>query len=115
MSRIHETSRGGVGASEVSANCHHADRVCVKGPRGEVTTLTICMLETQEKLFTGCLHVTFPSEGGKISETLPGLRLWAWTVFLRVRHLDHIFPFTPRHVTSSAECLIKISIMIIAH
>lgn len=74
MSRIHETSRGGVGASEVTANCHHADRVCVKGPRGEVTTLTFCMLETQEELFTGCLHVKFPSEEGKISETLPGLR-----------------------------------------
>lgn len=32
MSRVHEISTGGVGASEVSANCHRDDSVFLKGP-----------------------------------------------------------------------------------
>lgn len=32
MSRVHEISTGGVGASEVNANCHRDDSVFLKGP-----------------------------------------------------------------------------------
>lgn len=66
MSRVHEIVRGGLGASEVSANCRHIDSVFLKGPWEELRSLTFVWWEYN----TRHLHIIAPSERGIISKIL---------------------------------------------
>lgn len=60
MSRNLEIGRGGLGASEVSTNCHHADSVFLKGLRGERRT-HFCTVGTQESSSL-TVYIVAPSE-----------------------------------------------------